>query len=165
MRGLRVLGAPYGQMQLGPAPHRRRAQHRMPGERRIWSLWSTSSQAATRKQVRLCVRQRVSEAPRGHGGSRPDWFTGMPMKSLLAEGTPRAIFEIVEAPVVSVDGRKVQGIVFTDPGSNMNFITHKLAHQLQLEGARTKIFMKRVDEEYTEREVKVYRLGVEDAKR
>ena len=54
----------------------------------------------------------VSEAPRGHGGSRPDWFTGMPMKSLLAEGTPRAIFEIVEAPVVSVDGRKVQGIVF-----------------------------------------------------
>ena len=47
----------------------------------------------------------------------------------------------------------------------MNFITHELAHQLQLEGARTKIFMKRVNEDYTEREVKVYRLGVEDAKR
>ena len=55
--------------------------------------------------------------------------------------------------------------MFVDPGSNMNFITHELAHQLQLEGAQTKIFMKRVDEDYTEREVKVYRLGVEDAKR
>ena len=42
---------------------------------------------------------------------------------------------------------------------------HELAHQLQLEGARTKIFMKRVNEDCTEREVKVYQLGVEDAKR
>ena len=107
----------------------------------------------------------VVGAPRGHGGSRPDWFSGMPLGSLLAEGTAGAIFKIMEAPVVSVEGRKVQGIVFTDPGSNMNFITHKLAHQLQLEGAQTKIFMKRVNEDYTEREVKVYWLGVEDAKR
>ena len=60
----------------------------------------------------------------------------MPIGSLLAEGTARAIFEIMEAPVVSGEGRKVPGIVFTDPGSNMNFITHELAHQLQLEGAR-----------------------------
>ena len=73
----------------------------------------------------------VVGAPRGHGGSRPDWFLGMPMRSLLAEGTAGAIFEIVEAPVVSVEGRKVPGIVFADPGSNMNFITHELAHQLQ----------------------------------
>ena len=87
------------------------------------------------------------------------------MGSLPAESTAGAIFKIVEAPVVSVEGRKVQGIVFADPGSNMNFITHKLAHQLQLEGALTKIFMKRVDEDYTEKEVKVYRIGVEDAKR
>ena len=67
--------------------------------------------------------------------------------------------------MVSVKGRKVQGIVFTDPGSNMNFITHELAQQLQIEGGLTKIFMKRVNEDYSEREVKVYRLGVEDAKR
>ena len=87
------------------------------------------------------------------------------MGSLLTEGTSGAIFEILEAPVVSVEGRKTQSIVFIDPGSNINFITHELAGQLQLEGTLTKIFMKRVNEEYTETEVKVYRLGVEDAKR
>ena len=106
----------------------------------------------------------VVGAPRGHGGSRPDWFSGRPMGSLLAEGTAGAIFEIVESPVVLVEGRKFQGIVFAAPGRNMNFITHELAHQLQLEGALTKIFMKRVDEDYTEKEVKVYLIRVEDAK-
>ena len=89
----------------------------------------------------------------------------MPLGSLLTKGTAGAIFKIMEAPVVLVVGRKVQDIVFADPRSNMNFITHKLAHQLQLEGTCTKIFMKRVNEDYTEREVKVYRLRVEDAKR
>ena len=64
----------------------------------------------------------------------------------------------MEAPVVLVVGRKVQDIVFADPRSNMNFITHKLAHQLQLEGTCL-LFMKRVNEDYTEREVKVYRLS------
>ena len=87
------------------------------------------------------------------------------MGSLLTEGTEGTIFKITEAPIVSVEGRKTQSIVFIDPGSNMNFITHDLAHQLQLEGALTKIFMKRVDEDYTEKEVKVYRIRLEDAKR
>ena len=54
----------------------------------------------------------------------------MPMGSLLTEGTTGAIFEIVEAPVVSVEGRKIQSIMFADPGSNMNFLTHELAYQL-----------------------------------
>ena len=76
-----------------------------------------------------------------------------------------AIFKILEAPVVSTEGKKILSLVFIDPGSNINFITHKLAGQLQLEGMLNKIFIKRVDEEYTEREVKVYRLGVEDAKK
>ena len=52
------------------------------------------------------------------------------MGSLLTEDTTGAVFEFMEAPVVSVEGRKVQGIVLADPGSNMNFITHELAHQL-----------------------------------
>ena len=80
------------------------------------------------------------------------------MGSLLTEGTAGAIFEIMEAPVVSVERRKVQGIVFADPGSNMNLITHELAQQLQLEGGLTKIFMNRENEDYSEREA-------EDAKR
>ena len=84
------------------------------------------------------------------------------MGSILAEGTAGAIFEIMEAPVMSVEGRKVQGIVFTDFGSKMNFITHNLAQKLRLEGANTKIFLKGVDKDYTEKEVKVYRIGVED---
>ena len=74
----------------------------------------------------------VLGAPRGLGASRPDLFAGRPMGSILAERTAGAIFEIVEAPVKSMEGRKVLGIVFTDSGSNMNFITHHLAQQLQL---------------------------------
>ena len=103
--------------------------------------------------------------PRGQGGFRQDWFSGKPTGSLLTEGTSGAIFEILEAPVVLTEGEKILSLVFIDPGSNINFITHELAGQLQLEGTLNKIFMKRVNEEYTEREVKVYRLGVEDAKK
>ena len=62
---------------------------------------------------------------------------------------------------MSVEGRKDLGIMFTDSRSNMSFITNHLAKQLQLEGANTKIFLKVVDEDYTEKEVKVYRVGVE----
>ena len=69
------------------------------------------------------------------------------MGSLLTEGTEGTIFEITEAPVVSVEGRKTQSIVIIDPGSNMNFITRELVYKLQLEGAWTKIYMKRVNEE------------------
>ena len=75
----------------------------------------------------------VLGAPRDSGAFRPDLFAGRPVGSIIAEGTAGAIFEIVEAPVLSVEGRKVPGIVFTDSGSNMNFITHHLAQQLQLE--------------------------------
>ena len=42
-------------------------------------------------------------APRGFGASRPDLFAGRPMGSNLAEGTAGATFEIVEAPVKSVE--------------------------------------------------------------
>ena len=107
----------------------------------------------------------VMGLPRGQEGFRQDWFLGKPTGSLLTEGNSGAIFEILEAPVVSTEGKKILNLVFIDPGSNINFITHKLAGQLQLEGTLNKIFMKRVDKEYTEREVKVYRLGVEDAKK
>ena len=44
----------------------------------------------------------------------------------------------------------------------MNFITHDLAQQLQLEGANTKIHLKVVDKDYTEKEVNIYRVGVEN---
>ena len=42
-----------------------------------------------------------------------------------AHGEPpdRAVFKIMEAPVVSVEGRNIQSIVFLDSGSNVNFIT------------------------------------------
>ena len=85
--------------------------------------------------------------------------------SHLTEGTSGAIFEILEAPVVSTEGKKIPNLIFIDPGSNINFITHELAGRLQLEGTLNKIFAKRINKEYTEREVKVYRLGVEDAKK
>ena len=80
--------------------------------------------------------------PRGPGKFRPALFAGRPVGSLLTAGTAGAIFEIVEAPVLSVEGRKVPGIVFTDSGSDMNFITHNLAQQLQLGGAHAKIRLK-----------------------
>ena len=107
----------------------------------------------------------VAVTLRGHKGYRPEWFSGRPMGSLLTEGTAGAVFKILEAPTVSVEREKTQIIVFVDPGSNMNFITRELAYQLQLEGAWTTIFMKRVDKEYAEREVKVYRIAVEDTKK
>ena len=84
----------------------------------------------------------VLGAPRGPVASRSDMFSGKPLGSLLAEGNAAATFEIVEAPVRLVEGRKVPGIVFTDSGSNTNILIHNLAQQLQLEGANTKIFLK-----------------------
>ena len=84
------------------------------------------------------------------------------MGSILEEGSACAIFKIMKAPVMLVEGRKVQGIIIMDFGSNMNFITHGLTQKLRLEGANTKFFLKVIDKEYTEKEVKVYRIGVED---
>ena len=75
------------------------------------------------------------------------------------------IFKILEAPVVSTEGKKILSLVFIDHGSNTNFINHELAGQLQLEDTLNKIFIKRVAKEYTKREVKVCRLGVEGAKK
>ena len=57
--------------------------------------------------------------PRGPGEFRPALFAGRPVGSLLTAGTAGAIFEIVEAPVLSVKGRRVLGIVFMDSGSNL----------------------------------------------
>ena len=107
----------------------------------------------------------VAGASIGNKGYRPDWFLGRPMTSLLTRGTAVPVFKIMEAPLVSMEGRKTKSIVIVDPGSNMNLITRELAYQLQVEGAQTMIFIKRVNEEFTEREVTVYRLGVEDAKK
>ena len=89
----------------------------------------------------------------------------MPTGSLLTEGTSGAIFEILEAPVVLTEGKNILSLVFIDPWSNINIITQELAGQLQLEGTLNKTFIKIVAEEYTEREVKVYRLKVEDDKK
>ena len=74
----------------------------------------------------------VAGLPRGQEGFRQDWFSGKPTGSLLTEGTSGAIFKILEAPVVSTEGKKILNLVFIDPGSNINFITHELAGQLQL---------------------------------
>ena len=99
--------------------------------------------------------------PRLAGDPRPDIFRGQP-GGLLAAGAAGAVFEILEAPIHSQEGRKEQGVVFADPGSNMNFITHDLAGRLQLQGTKTNIYLKVVDSEYQAKEVKIYQLGVED---
>ena len=104
-------------------------------------------------------RQILGRKP---GEFRPTLFAGRPVGSILKADTAGSIFEIVKAPVLSVKGRKVLGIVFMDSGSSMNFITHELTQQLQLEGVSTQIRMKVVDKDYTEKEVQVYRVGVED---
>ena len=56
----------------------------------------------------------------------------------------------------------MQTITFSDPGSNVNFLTHKLAAALELVGIPTTIHLKVVDAEYREKQVLMYRLGVED---
>ena len=79
----------------------------------------------------------------GQGGCRQDLFLGKPTGSLLTEGTAGAIFKILEAPVVSTKGKKTMSLVFINPGSTINFITHELAGQLQLEGTLCKISIKK----------------------
>ena len=60
------------------------------------------------------------------------------------------------------DNKRVTDIVFIDGGSNMNFVTHTLAGKLGLVGTQTNIYFRVVDEQYREKEVLVFRLGVED---
>ena len=67
--------------------------------------------------------------PRLARDPKPDIFRGQP-GSLLAVGAAGAVFKILEAPVHSKTGRKEQRVVFVDPGSNMNFITHELSERL-----------------------------------
>ena len=95
------------------------------------------------------------------GEPRPDIFLGRP-GDLLAEGAAGAVFEILEAKIISQEGRSAEDRVFIDGGSNMNFITHKLAEKLQLEGKKTDIFLKVVDSEYQSKEVNIFQLGVLD---
>ena len=52
--------------------------------------------------------------------------------SSLIAGATGAIFKIIEALVLSVEGRRVPVIVFLDSGSNLNFIAYEVAQQLQL---------------------------------
>ena len=93
---------------------------------------------------------------------RPDIFTGRSSGSMLAEGAAGAMFELLYAPVRSQEGARTIDTVFIDGGSNMNFVTNELAAKLGLEGTETTIFLRVVDEQYREKEVTVYRLGVED---
>ena len=87
------------------------------------------------------------EEREGAGGVRQDCFPGKPKRSLLTKGTSGAIFKILQVPVVSTEGKKILSLVFIDPRSNLYFITHELAGQLQLEGTLSKIFIKRVNKE------------------
>ena len=57
----------------------------------------------------------VAGSPRGQGGSRPDWFSGKSTGSLLTEGTSGAIFEVLEAPLVLTEGKKMLSLIFIDP--------------------------------------------------
>ena len=67
---------------------------RVCGRQHHWLLHGSNSAYAS--------ANAVAGVPGGQGGSRPDWFSGVPMGSLLTEGTKGTIFEITEAPVVSV---------------------------------------------------------------
>ena len=72
------------------------------------------------------------------------------------------MFELLHAPVCSQDDARVTNIVFIDGGSNMNFVLHTLAGKLGLVGTHTSIYFRVVDKQYREKEVLVFRLGVED---
>ena len=96
------------------------------------------------------------------GVPRPDIFTGRDPGSLLADGTAGDMFKLLYAPICSQDNSKVSDIVFIDGGSNMNSFTHTLAGKLGLVGTHTNIHLRVVDKQYREKEVLVFRLGVED---
>ena len=145
-------------------------------------MWPTPLQATTREKVCSCVGKH-SRGPTKETRRVPTRLVlgkahGEPLnrrvQTRLVLGKAHReppnrrdlrSYEILEAPVVLTEGKKILSLVFIDPRSNINFITPKLAGQLQLEGTLNKTFIKRVAEEYTEREVKAYRLRVEDNKK
>ena len=116
-----ILDAPKLEVSLEGAKDSRPANSllEVPRKRGHGCLWTSPPQNVTWKQGSYASANSVLGAPRGSGESRPDLFVGRPRDSIPAKGTAGAIFEIVEAPVRSVEGTKVPGIVFTNSGSNM----------------------------------------------
>ena len=93
---------------------------------------------------------------------RPDLFTNK-IGNQLTKGTRSTLFEFTTAKLVSHNSdNQLDGIIFTDPGANINFIRTKVAEELGLKGNPTVIQLRVVDQEYVEREAQVFQVGVVD---
>ena len=95
-------------------------------------MWPPTPPATTREKLSTRVCQRDSRRTWRTGELQTRLVLWSAHGSLLTEGTKGTIFEITDDPVLSVEGRKIQSIVFMDPGSIMNFITRELAYNLHL---------------------------------
>jgi hypothetical protein len=104
------------------------------------------------------------------GGELPDPVPDLPPHSdpglepgaMLLDGTRRALHEFVQADAVSSDGPVVRVTVFGDQGSNVNFIRRATAERLKLKRSTVNIYLKVINEEYREREMDTYKLGIRD---
>ena len=78
-------------------------------------------------------------------------------------GTQGAMFEFVTARMISPKGPgEHTGILFMDPGANLNFVVEDVALSMGLKGTSTTLQIKVVNREYQEKEAKIYQLGLED---
>ena len=74
-----------------------------------------------------------------------------------------SLFELLQVPVASPCGsHTASALVMIDPGSTDNFITHKLAAQLQLPGTPHTLHIRVLDQEYRETPTMAYHLDLVD---
>ena len=75
---------------------------------------------------------------------------------------PLSLLQFFEAPLHSSHRVTVEGIVFTDNGSTLNFIRNSTAHRLGLQGVPYSYCLRVVDSEYSHRETMKYEVGIGD---
>ena len=74
----------------------------------------------------------------------------------------RSFFEIFKAMAAGPEGSKREAIVFTDPGSSLNFIRDCFAELLKLEGVPVTLNLRVVNSSYRELKTKTYVLTLLD---
>ena len=93
---------------------------------------------------------------------RPDLFPGA-VGDMLFGRTHSTLFELTRATLIShISDNTHSGIIFTDPQSNINFICTVVVEELGLKSTTTVIQLKVIDQDYVEKAVKVYQLGIVD---
>ena len=86
-----------------------------------------------------------------------------PSSQVTAMPGSGSLFELLEVPVASPGGGcSTSTLMMVDSGSTDNFISHRLAAQLQLAGTPHTLFIRVLDQEFREKPTMIYHLDVVD---